>query len=345
MSDSVQAHGGRKGKRLKLLLKCTITAGLLCYLVTSIGWHQIAAALLNANVSLVAVAACAGMLARWIQAQQMAAIMSRAGMPVSGTRVMLANSLSWLYAMIVPGDVVASAAKWSNLSAATGKKSGVLCAIIYNRVMLLLPWLILGAGALASHNPSGQRWLPIAASGGLVTAVAAAFALYHPVTGDWLDRYILSWSRGWLPRFAFTKLEYLLHAMKPFREFPLQFHFRMLLVGMSAAAVALVSFVLMARGANIQVPILLLVWIRALITGLRLLPVSFNGLGIREATLVAVLGSHGVPEAVAFGFGILSFVNLAAAALVGAGYQIALSAGWAKWHTEPSTPAIQRRAA
>jgi hypothetical protein len=77
---------------------------------------------------------------------------------------------------------------------------------------------------------------------------------------------------------------------------------------------------------------LLLVWIRALIAALRLLPVSFNGLGVREATLVAVLGVYGVPEAVAFGFGVLSFVNLLAAALVGACYQVALSTGLAKWH-------------
>ena len=334
MTPGANARKLDRRKLVKLLVKSVVTAGLLSYLVSTIGWRQIAEAVARADVILVVIAALVGMCARWIQACQMAAIMSQAEMPVSGTRVMLANSLSWLYAMIVPGDVVASAAKWSNLAAATGKKSGVLCAILYNRIMLLLPWLALGAMALAVHNPLDQRWLPVAAAAATALMLFVTFALYHPSSGAYLDQRILSCSLRWLPERAAEKVAYLVRAIQPFRQFSSGFHLRMVLVGVAAAIVALVSFAVMARAANVEVPILLLVWIRALIAALRLLPVSFNGLGVREATLVAVLGAYGVPEAVAFGFGVLSFVNLLAAALVGACYQIALSTGLAKWHRE-----------
>jgi uncharacterized membrane protein YbhN (UPF0104 family) len=103
-----------------------------------------------------------------------------------------------------------------------------------------------------------------------------------------------------------------------------------------AAAVASGSFVVLARGAGVGVSIILLLWVRALLTMVRLLPISFNGLGVREATLVAVLVPFGVSEANAFAFGVLNIVNLLCFATVGAAYQLALGMGWANWKS-PTT--------
>jgi uncharacterized membrane protein YbhN (UPF0104 family) len=98
------------------------------------------------------------------------------------------------------------------------------------------------------------------------------------------------------------------------------------------------SFVVLAKAASIHVPVILLLWVRALLITVRLLPISFNGLGVREATLVVVLAPFGVSEASAFAFGVLNIVNLLVFAIMGAAYQLALGMGWADWKP-PATPA------
>jgi uncharacterized membrane protein YbhN (UPF0104 family) len=321
---------------IKLVVTLCVTAAVLAWLIQTIGWTQIAAALAQADPMLVALAAMIGLGTRCVEARQMAVVMTRAGMPISARRVFLANSLSSLYAMVLPGDLVAGAAKWTNLSAATGKRAGVLNAMVYNRLMLLLPWLLIGVAALAVHNPLDARWLPLAAAGVTTAAIALLVVAYHDRLGKQLDALTRWLACRVLPRWAHQKVDYVLDALQPFRQFPMRFHLRILCYGLLAAAVASGSFVVLARGAGVGVSIVLLLWVRALLTMVRLLPISFNGLGVREATLVAVLVPFGVSEANAFAFGVLNIVNLLCFATVGAAYQLALGMGWANWKS-PTT--------
>jgi len=69
-----------------------------------------------------------------------------------------------------------------------------------------------------------------------------------------------------------------------------------------------------------------------LVTLLTLLPVSVNGVGVREAFLVLLLGPAGVAEAQAVTLGLLWLTMLSAASLLGGGVYVA--GGYTLGHRE-----------
>ena len=327
----------------KVILQCAVTATLVGFLIATIGWRQIFMALSAADITLVVIAASVGLVARYLEARQMAAVMTCIGLPLAPRRIVLANSLSALYAMIVPGDLLASTAKWWDLSAATGRKSEVLAAMVYNRTMLLLPWLVLSVAGLAINNPFGG---PGVVFGGAVVVVALATGILvaiHPPTRQRARQLMVRSVENYLPLWISGRVGRLIAAVDSVSEFSLWFHATVLARSMFAATASAISFVVMAKAAGVDAPAWLLVWVRALIIMLRLLPISFNGIGVREATMVTVLGRYGVDQAVAFGFGMLSFLNLILFATVGLCYQVALNLGYSASDGDPTAEAASER--
>ena len=60
-----------------------------------------------------------------------------------------------------------------------------------------------------------------------------------------------------------------------------------------------------------------------------MLPITIAGLGIREGILLVALSAYDVPGEQAVALGLLGFSTIVFMALIGAGYQLALTVGWA----------------
>jgi uncharacterized membrane protein YbhN (UPF0104 family) len=73
----------------------------------------------------------------------------------------------------------------------------------------------------------------------------------------------------------------------------------------------------MAWAVHIHVPWVLLAWVWSVLMLLRQLPISFQGVGLREAALVVLLGPFGVAREAAFALGTIVFLNLVLFALLG----------------------------
>ena len=316
--------------RLRWLVKLLFAATLLLVVASLVGWREIGHTLLNVDLRLVSLGWGISLVSRYGEAFQMSRLMRHVGMTVGPLRILLANSLSVLYGMILPGDIVAAAAKWMNLAAYTGKRSLVLNAIVYNRPMLLMPWLVAGALALALHNPWNSQAMLVAVIG-LATVVTMGFLmLYGRRTGPKLDAIALAVSHRVAPVWVEEKLGYLFRSLGQLRELPWHVHARILGLGIINMAIQVILFIIMAAAVEIDISWYLLVWTRAALVLVRQLPVTFNGIGVREGTLVAILGQFGVAEEAAFSLGVLGFTNIAMFACVGGIYQIALTFGWSR---------------
>jgi hypothetical protein len=81
-----------------------------------------------------------------------------------------------------------------------------------------------------------------------------------------------------------------------------------LMLSLLAQAAGIASFVCLARAAGIVTPALALGWIRCLTLLVVLLPISIAGLGVREATLVALLAPFGVSAERGIAFALLVFL-------------------------------------
>lgn len=317
-------------KIFRFLLKATLTTVALLALVYVVGWRLLLQSLEQTNViwllAMYGISLCLGCL----DAAQMRLLMRKAGANLPLSRIILANSLSTFYSLILPGDLFASAAKWSNLSAATGRKSIVLNAIVYNRFALLIPPFLFGAVAVSLENPFstvGVEFTVIAIS---LLMVAIALLIFHPRTGSFVDSTIMALAQR-LPDGVTSRVGMVLRSLQVFRKFSFLDHLAIYAFSCLALPLRIMVFWCGSNALSLEVPVLALAWIFALLMFTRQFPITFSNLGVREGILILALAPYAIESSSAFALGILLFSNILLWALVGAGYQIALALGWASW--------------
>jgi hypothetical protein len=316
------ASGSFLSPRLKWAAKLALAIVLFLAVATTVGWGRIGVALMQADPRLIVTAWCIGLLGRVGQAMQMGTIMRRVGIPVPTRQILFANSQATLYGLVVPGDVAAGVAKWSHLSAFTGRRSLVLNAMIYNRIMLLSPWLFAGLAAISVRNPwDSQRLLAM----GIMTTALAVLGLvlfYHPRFGPRIDRLLITVSQKLLFVSWHRRVVYVFDSVAPFRRSPWPAHAATLAAGFANVGISLATQLTMAAAVGITIGWLNYVWIAAIQKCLRQLPVSVHGIGVNQITLILLLGQFGVPSQQTLSFGILGLTNVILFALIGLAWQL-----------------------
>lgn len=271
--------------------------------------------------------------ARGVDAWRLAWIMRSAGSPVGAFRAFLANSLSAFYSMVVPGDIVASAAKWANLSAVSGERARSFNAIVYNRVVLLIPPLMAGSVAIVLDPAPG-----LGVTGRVLGVLAAALVclmivFYNPFIGGAMDRLVATVLRP-VPDVVSRPVVALTESLRDFRGFGLLEHGWAFLLSAFSAALTLGMVWAATETLGLSIPLLSLVWIYAAVIVIRQVPITIGGLGVREGFLVLALAPYGISAESSVSLGLVLFTNAVMWGLIGGAYQIALTLGWARWGRE-----------
>jgi hypothetical protein len=246
---------------------------------------------------------------------------------------MFANALSTFYTLILPSDVLAGIAKWADLSAATGDKPRVLSVMLFAKIALALPPLVVGSAALALQNPLESVQMPIAAALLTVTLISATAFLLLPASGKMIDGFILRAS-GVLPEFVQMRIQSLLAAVDSFRELRMSDHLVVHALSTCTFALGIGGFACAVVAVGVSVPVTTLLWVSMILFITRLLPITLSNLGIREGVIVASFGLFGVLPAPALLVGIIMFTNTLVVAFFGALYQVAVTNGWVEWKPE-----------
>jgi len=108
-----------------------------------------------------------------------------------------------------------------------------------------------------------------------------------------------------------TRIAISLHIPAPFIakvRIPTQKIFFTILLGFGLQAANVVGTILLAVAFNIHIPWLAWLGIHAIFTLLNALPISINGLGIRENTFAVLLSFFGVSQSTSVAFSLTSFV-------------------------------------
>ena len=101
--------------------------------------------------------------------------------------------------------------------------------------------------------------------------------------------------------------------------------FHMLIAGINIVdglLVGLLIYFLAARAAYVVVPVGVLIWLCAVVFVLGKIPITIANLGVREVTLVGLLGLYGVDKPAALLMSAVLFTGLIFLGLLGAAYQL-----------------------
>lgn len=228
------------------------------------------------------------------------------------------------YSLFLPG-IVSTGVKWYILKRATGKGVNVLSSMVYNQATLSVVMVVAGLAALglAGMPQTGRSAHLLFTCLGLAALVLtlSILALSERTGGPTL-RLFLAALRP-LPRWIREKGVALLEQIRVFQTAGWRFHLTVALINLiDGLPVGLLIYYLAARAAHVVVPLGALVWLCAVVFVLGKIPITVANLGVREVTVIGLLGLYGVDQSAAFIMSMVMFSGQIFLGLLGAGYQL-----------------------
>lgn len=329
-----------RGRQLaKLLVRFLITMALLVWVFSQIDLGQFGQAVRSARWEFLIAVWALTVVLFWIRSFKMRFILKRQGCDVGCGTIFGATTVTCLYSMILPG-MLSTGVKWYILRRSTGKGSNVLSSMLYNQFSAATLMTVFGLAALMISNPASlltagakNRWqLPVICGILLMAVLLLSLLLMSQRAGGRILEVLRNLSAR-LPLKMRQKRDELFEQIAVFQAVDWPFH-------LAVASITLIdtllggaaTYVFAARGANITVPMPVMIWLCALIYVLGRLPISVANLGVRESMLISLLAMYGVDKPAALLMSMILFSALVFMGAIGAVFQI-------RWASAAGKPA------
>jgi len=303
-------------RRLILLLKLSVSAGILYWIFTFVSLAEIWTALVDAHAGLFVASTVVALAANGAAALRMRQLTACQGMSVTAPRIFSINLISSFYGMFLPGSLAGGAIRWRKLYLEDRNAAGAFVAMVLNRFMLTTMTIAVGAaywlmaGQRETEPIVGLVFLGLLAGMLLLQGVFMfGFAPPGVAARPAADA-------GQRPRLG-DRMKSVFGALSRYRELPPAALASAVGLALLEELLGLAAWVLMAVATGIAVPLLTLGWVRSFILLIALVPVSFFGIGVQEGTLIALLAGYGVSGAAAVAFSFLLVARTVLISLLG----------------------------
>jgi uncharacterized membrane protein YbhN (UPF0104 family) len=314
----------------KLLIRILITVGLLIFVFHQIEFQQFWQTIKTARWEFLIAVWALTVILFWINSIKMRFILKKQGCHVHVGTIFGASSVTRLYAMVIP-EILSTGVKWHILRKNTGKGSNVFSSMVYNQLSLFVVMIIIGLIALIVTDPISllltggkNKWLLPSVCGVLLAAIILiSLLLLNNRTGSKITKAIGLLLKP-LPERIHQKAQEILEQIAIFQSAGAKFHLTVTAITIiSALITGAFIYTFAARAANITTtPVAVFMWLYAIIYVLNRLPISVANLGVREVTLVSLLGVYGVEKSAALLMSMILFSGLVLMAIIGVGYQL-----------------------
>lgn len=287
---------------IKQLLKFGVSLLLLFFTLRLIDWRGSLELAGRANPGLLAVAVGLLLAERILSVSKWLLLLRAKGSPITFWRLLVINYIGGFWGLVLPSSVSADIVRGYYLSKSTANVSLAVTSMVIDRLMGALSLVCLGCVSAwmvgDTFGLANARLIVAGVAGGSVLAIALLFNndLMH-----WVDRRIIQ-------RVADRKIIHQVRrwivACLQYRQYPRTLVASFLLTGFVQMLRVLV-FYAVAVSFGVHVSVTYYFIFVPLIMLLIMLPVSFNGFGVREGSFVVFFARVGVPSSEAF---IISFV-------------------------------------
>lgn len=316
--------------RFSLALRVTLAALIMGLLFRIAGWDALRVAFMETRWSWMIAVYLVAIASILVNAALLRFLMKSTGLEVGFGRVLLAKAQATFVSLILPGDMFAGAAKWANLSAATGDRAGVLSAMVFSKVALAVPPLVIGSIALTRNNPFPETGISGVAAAVAVVVLVVTVLMLHRTSGRFVDELMLAASRK-MPLPLRSGAQGLVTAVRELRTMRLSGYLVTAALSLIVFGLAILGIFFAAKAVDITVPVTAFFWVIMFLFISRLLPLTVGNIGVREGILVLSFGLYGIEPATAILVGLLMFSSLIIVGVIGAAYQVAVAMGWLEW--------------
>ncbi len=278
-------------------IKICISLFLLFFTLQMIDWQNSLALACRAKACWIFTAAGLLMLERILSVAKWLLLLKSKGATVTFWRLFVINYIGGFWGLVLPSSVSADIARGYYLSKTTANASLAVSSMLVDRLMGALSLVGLGClSALIAGDTFGlthTRWLACAL---LALCTAGAALLLHRHFPSWMDRRlserlkrirIFALARHWVAS-CFT-----------YRHYPRILAWSLVLSALVQIMRVLV-FYAVALAFDVHVPVGYYFIFIPLIMLLIMLPISINGIGVREGAFTGFFALVGVPAPEAF---------------------------------------------
>ena len=318
-----------------LTVRISVTALLLVWLFRHAGgFRPVLNAILAARPDLIAAAFFTTLLVQAAVAHRLRLLAGTQGVQLGTREVMEINLVTLFYSLFLPGGgITAIMIRFYRLTRSDRRYAATLAAIVCDRLLATATMCVVGLTFWLLDGPSRSQPALIVLLAASATAALALSPMFNSAPAELISRLAsrLPVVRGLWPRIA--------EALAVFRAIPRRGQLGIAALSLAAQVLGVAVYYLLARAIGVGTSFVALGWMRSTATLVAILPFSVSGLGLREGTMVQLLGGRGVPGNAALAYSLLVFgVTILSVGLLGGLIEVVR---WLRPRRE--TPADTRR--
>jgi uncharacterized protein (TIRG00374 family) len=287
-----------------LLLKIILSAALLAYLLSKIPLDKIIDSAFSANPVLLLSGLFLVIPIIYLSAFETRYLTRIQGIDLSTFEIIKIHLATSFYGLFLPGIISAGAVKWYKFSK-YGGKSAAAAVVVFNRFLEILMTAFIGIlFSLPVLYTIGDQKFFFMMILLVVLMIAFYVILFKKSEFNFPEKILLFIP---LPAFLKNTARKFSGSMRQFNNLRLKDHLEIFGLLFLYHGIGIFSFLCFANSLNIDLSIWQIGWIRSAMALAIMLPLSFAGLGIREGTLVFILGYYGIQSDVSMALSFLFF--------------------------------------
>ncbi|MEA3441118.1 MAG: lysylphosphatidylglycerol synthase transmembrane domain-containing protein [Chloroflexota bacterium] len=256
----------------------------------------------------------------FLGAVQLKLLIRRLGISLSVLQILGINLTIKFYMLFMPNAFVGSGLRWYKFSKPDGKTAEALAAVAFNRILDTFLVVVIGLGFwILSGDQVIQK-----GGIGLVIIIIGTVGFWYvltrvslPIYKWFTSRFMNHEEESFWYRLV-KKTGQLMVAVSTYAEFSVWELLLVITIGTARNLINVVSFLLLSKSVGIELSYIDMGWIQSVVTLTALLPFSIGeGLGYREVSLVAILGTFGISADLALAFSFIIFIRSVMLGLVG----------------------------
>jgi uncharacterized protein (TIRG00374 family) len=305
-------------KGVSAAAQAIIGVGALVYIVAKSNPHQLSAAIKATHISYLPLSLLATLAVMWLMAYRWNVILSAREHKISTTSLFVYYLIGSFFSNFVPGGSVSiDVVRLVYVDKQIRDKAYVLTTLLYDRFVGLFVLLFVGLGAALvsrSYLPNGvlTRLIEVI----MISAVLISSFLLSQWLSDRLSRLVVFIGGKIGAQKVAGGVARSLDAMAEIRSNKSIIVWTVVISLLSRLAWTMVFYVT-ARAMDLPIGLALIFAFISIIDLIRQLPVTPNGLGLREGALVLLLGELGIAREQALMFSFLAFAPLLLCAIAG----------------------------
>lgn len=308
-----------KSKRIWYFVRIGFALALLAIVFKRVDIAAAGQAILTVNPWIFILSASMFIGIRFIFSMQMTFGLKPLGLPVTSGELFRYQMATTFYALLLPGDLAAGGVFWYKLFRKAKKVYEPMALIIFTRLINTLAMLMIGLVAMWYDSKVATPEIRMM----LVVIFCLGTTAFLPLISRRIKNVVHDMGVkingvGIVPKFISTKIEKLWTALIAFQKMRESGSaYKVIALAFLVHLVGTCWFFLLAQSLELGVSIFVIGWIRVCLALLQFIPITIAGLGVREVSVVYLLGMYGVDEPLALAFSLCIFAVNVTAGLVG----------------------------